>query len=808
MKRSISVRGTLLLGVAYCLASTASSALAQQSGESDPDVVAQGGASSLQQAGVQRGGLQDIVVTARRSEERSQDVPISITTVSGEDLQKFSMRDVAEIQKVTPGLYMSSQNSAGRVKITIRGQSEADSRLTTDPSVGVYIDGINYTRTYGLRSSFVDLAQVEVLKGPQGTLFGKNTTGGAINITTQHPKYQAEGYADLLYGSYNNMQALGVINLPIVEDRLAIRAVGQVISRDGYGSKLDGQDIGDDHVVTGRLLLRADPAENVRIFLSGDYTRQRNTGANVILTDDSMLQNTNSGTGTLGSIAAELGLDPTSEVDRRRAYDVWRGYYDGYSNGSKFQSGFATDPRGIFDDVDHWGVSGEIAVDVGDITIKSITAYRHLNREYIQDLDGTPFSLLQVHLGTDVQNFSQELQVSSIDGTGLDWQFGAYYNRESGNELSDNNTNSYVSASRSSVTDTDSLNKSAAVYGQAVLHLTDSLRMTGGLRYTEDYRGITSHSRIEPSFAIPPAVPASAARCNQLAPEFGGPVYPHCNYETHSKFDQFTWLASVDWKPAPDLLVYGSVNKGYRAGGYTAQAFSRPLTPDQLEQASNPFQPEKVIAYEVGFKSDLLGRTLRVNGAAFYQDYTNIQQQIRDYIDGNSVTLIRNAAAATLWGGELEVVFAPTDATMINLGVSYLSAEYDEYIVPNAAGDLIDLSGAPFPAPEVTFNIGATQTVPLSDGELRFSTNFNWIDDVVYRAEAKNLPSVTQGAFGLLDARISWRIHSQDLEISIFGKNLTDKRYIQAASNSEGLGFNYAFPGDPRVFGIQVRKNF
>lgn len=804
------LRTALLAGTAGCSALASAPALAQNAGTIDPQVNTERSPAPIQQQAEAStsGGLQDIVVTARRSSERAQDVPIAITTVTAQDLQKLSVRDIVDVQKVTPGLYMNSQNSAGRVKITIRGQSEADSRLTTDPSVGVYIDGVNYSRTYGLRSAFVDLSQVEVLKGPQGTLFGKNTTGGAINITTQHPLYEASGYVDLLYGSYNNMQAIGVLNIPVISDKLAVRAVGQIISRDGYGTQNNGQDVGDDKVVNGRLLVRSDPSDNVRVLLSADYVRQRNIGTNITLTSDSMLANANTSTRSLGNIAAQLGLDPTLASDRLAAYDAWRTYYDQYASGNKFQSGFAADPRGLFDDVDHWGVSADIAVDIGTITVRSITAYRDLTREYIQDLDGTPFDVLQSHLFTSQENISQEIQVSSIDGVGLDWQFGGYYNRESGNELSDNNTNAFVNSRRSNLTDADVLNKSIAGYGQAVMHLTDTIRVTGGLRYTDDYRGINSHSRVEPSLAIPPAVPAENGECYLLMPSLGGPVYPNCNYETHTKFGEWTWLAGADWKPTPDLMIYGSVNKGYRAGGYTLQAFSRALTLDQLATASTPFAPEEVLAYEIGIKSDFLDRRVRVNGAVFYQDYTNIQQQLRDFVDGASVTLIRNAAEATLWGGELEVIVAPTVNTTINVGAAYLNAGYDEYVVPDSDGNLVDLTDTPFPTPRWTFNVGATQDVPLDDGELRFSVNYNWIDDVIYRNGADDVPSVTQSAFGLLDARITWHIDSQDLDIAVFGKNLTDKHYIQAATNVEGLGYNFAFPGDPRTFGIQVRKNF
>lgn len=789
------IKNQWLATCAISICMVASPALAQQSESGESETT---------------GGIQDIVVTARRTAERAQNVPIAITTVTAEGLSNLSVRDIVEVQKVTPGLYMSSQNSAGRVKVTIRGQSEADSRLTTDPSVGIYIDGVNFLRSYGLRSSFVDLAQVEVLKGPQGTLFGKNTTGGAINITTQHPKYEAGGYADILYGSYNNMQAVGVVNLPLIADKLAIRAVGQVIHRDGYGTQNNGRDIGDDNVVSGRLLVRANPSETVNILLSGDYVKQRNKGTNVVLTNDSMLTSANSATGGLGAIAAELGLNPASSADRLTAYRRWRTFFDAFQNGNIY-SGFERSLRDLFDNVDHWGVSADISVDVGDVNLRSITSYRHLTRAYEQGLDGTPFDLLDVYLTTRQHNFSQELRASSIDQQGLDWQVGVFYNLEKGNEFSNNNTNRVIRTNRANINDTDSTNSSVAGYAQVVFNFSDSFRFTGGLRYTDDYREITSHNRIDPrpEFALPPYPPASVGVCNLLTPTLGGPTFPNCSYTTGTHFKKLTWLASMDYRPVKDVLLYASVSKGYRAGGYTAQA-SGVVQPSvaALNAAFTPYRPEQVVNYEMGFKSDIFDRRVRLNGSFYYQDYSDIQGQIRDSVNGVVVTLIRNAAEAKLYGGELELTIAPTDTVVLNASTAYLHARYDKFMARDTAGNLLDLSSQAFPAPAWTFNVGATKTIPLDDGELRLFTNYSWTDDVIFRPDTPNLASVTQKSFGLLDARISWHIASQDIDVAVFGKNLTKVRYVTAATNLQAAGYNVAFPGDPRTFGVQLRKTF
>lgn len=798
-------RAALLWPCSLWMLASSQAALAQQAGapQRHGDIAPN---ATQDEATREPAALEDIVVTARKTTERSQTVPIAITTVTSQRLTDLNVRDIMDVQKVTPGLQIQSQGTGGRAKIAIRGQSEADSRLTTDGSVGVYIDGVPLVRSYGLRSSLVDIAQIEVLKGPQGTLFGKNTTGGALNITTQHPTYSAGGYVDLLYGEYDSAQALAVVNMPLIDDKLALRAVGQIITREGFGKDANGRDIQDDNVVNGRLLLRADPVSTINILLSADFVRQRNAGAAVIITQDSMLANANRANSTLGAIAAQLGLDPDSAASRMTAYTVWRQYLSSNRRGSFYDTSGSS---GYRDDLNHEGLSAAVAIDLGFAQAKSITAFRKLTRASPQDLDGTPFDLLVVNLATRQKNFSQELQLAEVDGHGLDWQLGAFYNRETGNELSVNNTNSFVNSSRAAVTDGDVENESIAGYGQATLHLSDSLRATGGLRYTADRRAIVSHNRVDPQLATAPTVPASVARCNLLTPALGGPTYPRCAYRASTDFDALTWLVSIDWKPTPDTMLYASNSRGYRAGGYTlGAAGTLQVNQAQLNASFTPFAPEKVTNYEIGLKSELLDRRLRFNAAAFYQDYTDIQVQIRDVIDNYVVTLIRNAAAARLYGGEVELTAVPTTGLTLTVAGSYLKARYRSFLARDTAGNLTDRSRERFPVPEFTFNLGATYQIPLTDGHVRLTTNYSWQDDTVYRPETPTLAGVTQSAYGLLDMRITWHIESQGLDLAVFGRNLTNKKYIAAATNLESQGYNVAFPGDPRILGLQARKTF
>jgi iron complex outermembrane receptor protein len=728
-----------------------------------------------------------------------------MTAITAQDLQDLSMRDVRDMQRIVPGLYISSFPASGRAKLTIRGQNETDDKLTADRAVGVYIDGVSFEHQYGLTSSLVDIAQVETLRGPQGTLFGRNTTGGALNITTQRPTYELGGYIDALYGSEDNVQLLGVLNAPIVDDRLAVRIVGQSVSRDGYFKEFDGHESGDDDTVNGRIHLRADPMDNVRILLSADIIRVRNTDAHLVLTNDSMLAAGNTARGALGAIASQLGLNPSSTSDRLAAYDAWREIYDAYQSNPKQGFGNAYEPT---DELDNNGAGATIEVDFGSMTAKSITGYRHLSRKYSLDLDATPFDLLFARQSTTSNFFSQELQLLAIDGEGLDWQVGAFYHRETGTEFAAADTLNYVNPSRTSITENDVANSSRAIYTQAVYHLTPSWNVTGGVRYTKDSREIVSRNRIDLSQAIPLLPAGGASRCAGLAPALGGPVFPNCDDAEGADFDEVTWLASVDWAPVSDVTLYGSISKGYRSGGFTPPGAAVFSSVAERDAAFTPYEPETVTNYEIGVKSEFAERRVRLNSSVYYQDYKNVQQRVRDTVNGLLVTLIRNAADATLYGGEIELSARPTQALTLDVGVAYLNAQFDEFLARDASGNLLDLSSQPFSAPEWTYNAGATYTLDVGGGSVRFNANYSWTDDVNHAPGTPDAASVTQASFGMLDARISWLIDSADLDIAVFGRNLTDEQYISFASNAQALGWNVGYMGAPRVYGVQVRKNF
>jgi iron complex outermembrane receptor protein len=752
----------------------------------------------------QTDGIQDIVVTARRSSERAQDVPIAITTITSKALTDLNVRDVMDMQKVTPGLFISSVQLSGKARIAIRGQSENDDRLTGDRSVGVYIDGVSFEHDYGLTSAMIDLDQVEVLKGPQGTLFGKNTTGGALNITTNHPVYEWGGYADILYGSYNRMQGLAVVNAPIIQDKLAIRAVAQVSARDGYFRESNGLRAAEDNGLYGRLLIRANPTDSIDILLSGDYIALRNSLSHLALTSNSMLASQNTATGMLGEIARELGLNNASATDRLTAYNTWLTYYNASVANPRVGFAKVSDPN---EDLDNWSVSANIGVDLGGVTARSITSYRRLSRHADTDYDNTPFNLYEQRQYAISKNFTEEFRLTAIDGHGLDWQAGAFYNRETGQDVSITDQNYLVNANRSAIADTEIVSSSKAAYAQAVYNF-GGFRVTGGIRYTSDYRAVDSHNRIDLRVAQQPLPAGGTSACALLTPALGGPVFPNCTYKASTKNSKATWLLSADWHPMKSVMVYGSVSTGYRAGAFTTPGTSVIASVAALNAAFTPYEPESVTNYESGIKADLFDRHVRVNVSGYYQKYSNIQVRVRDIVNGVLAQLTRNAAKATIYGGEAEVTIAPVRGLTFSGNAGYVHARYNEYIARDSAGNLVDFSANPFPVPEWTYGLTGAYELPLADGSLRFNADYSWRSTTVYTPglAGVQVAGVTQPSYGLAGGRIAWHIDSQGLDIAVFAKNVFDKQYL---SSSASLGpFTIGSVGEPRTLGVQVRKTF
>jgi iron complex outermembrane receptor protein len=783
-----------LMGIALCSCVLPASGAWAQSDSSGQAPRAQRNAPAPE---ISNSGIQDIIVTARRTNESAQSVPLAITVLDAQKLADTNVQGIADIAKITPGFFVqtSSADPTG-VLLTIRGQSQQDSILTTDSPIGVYVDGVNYIRSSNLESALVDIERVEVLKGPQGTLYGKNTTGGAISITTRQPDLsQVGGYLDVGAGNYARNEQTAVFNLPLIKDELGVRLLAQRQDHGDYGRDGAGRGLGSKNAIAfrGNLLWR--PNDTVRLAISADYTRTRSSGPNAYLAFvnpfPALAPGAPNPAPALLAIALGTGIlnpallaDPVANqnaigaaLGQARALLASNVSTNPYNSNGTF-------PQGVY--AQTYGVSANLAVDLTpSLQFRSISAARWLSRNEQVDLDGSPYGLLEADLRSNARNLSQEFQFSSQNSRTFNWIVGAYFNEEEGRDGSTAFALRAINPANPNITDGAVKNSSWAVFGQGVVSLTDTLRFTGGLRWTSENKILRSFNRSGPG----------GATCNIPASlQLGGT----CAAKFENTFSDYSYLASLDWKPTEGILLYARTARGFKGGGEnlrgtgTAESFSA-------------FAPEVVTDYEVGFKVDFLDRRLRLNGAIYYADYTNIQRTIvQASTSGSIVSLVTNAAKARIQGAELEVTAVPVTGLTLSGSFSLTDAKYKQFV--DATGDR---SNEPFQFPKYSYTLAATYSLPTSIGDLRAAVDWNWRSDTQLVGSAIYQASLSQPAYGLLGGRLSLNVQSFDADIAVFAKNILDKRYaVSGVQFDNSLGFNSLYVGEPRTFGIQLTKRF
>lgn len=742
-------------------------------------------------------GVQPIVVTARRREESLQDTPISITALTADDLNSRSLTSLNDIGNFVPNVSMtagaSGSGGGNNLSVYIRGLGQNDFLFTVDPAVGVYVDGVYYPRSLGSTLDLLDVERVEVLRGPQGTLFGKNTIGGAVSVTSVAPSGDTGGYVEGTYGSYDRIDVRGAIETSLVDDILAARVSFSSRDRDGFGTRRDfftGEVVdhpGDENQSAARLALRWTPASAITIDLTADYSRWRQQSVpEVLLSFDQS-----------ASIVAQLwNIFVADPVPISTAFIS----PDPYTS-------FGTGPNE--NTLDAWGVAGTIEWELADnLTMKSITAYREMSATFGRDGDGGPVDYIATFNDQRQHQFSQEIQLL---GTAFDdrltWVFGGFYFDEFGRDTNDVTLASGLFGAFEALLgpidgsplatptapggpgnpinvaldlDFDIFNEieidSYAVFGQATFGITDALNITVGGRY--------SHERKE--YTLEHVRTAS-----------GVPIIPLTNVS--DSWDSFTPMASLDYRFSPALLVYGSVSRGFKSGGFNGR-------PTVSNTPPVPFDPEEVTAYEIGFKSDLFDRRLRFNTAFYYNDYTDIQlSRVNANSAGVLILDLGNAGDARVTGFEVELQAQPTNNLTLTGALGYTDFDYTS-LAPGVTD--ITLQTRPPLVSRWTANASAAYTIPVSG-----SSSLTLRGDVSYRSQAflesSNLPGLSQDAYALVNARISYENSDSGLELAVFVTNLTDKVYLAGGLSAlSSFGTTEGFYGRPREFGVSARARF
>ncbi len=722
-----------------------------------------------------QGELEEIVVTARKREESLVDTPISITAFTADDLDVRQITSINQIDESTPNLMfkVGTANSGfgGAATVFIRGIGQTDFLLTNEPGVGIYLDGVYLSQTVGQVLDLVDVETIEVLRGPQGTLFGRNTTGGAVSVNSKRPHEEFDGNIEIIAGSYNRIDVKGRVNIPIT-DKLFINAAALSTDRDGFINtpNVSGSSgFGDDNTVAARFAARWLPSDNIDVNLAMDYTRSRENGAPFVLRD--------------------ISLVPGSEAEvwnRVTAPALGQGQYTAaqYLRDLDDHTSFAAQPGS--DNLDLWGVGLTIDWDVNEfLSIRSITSYRNLESNTINDGDHSPLTVNEVADTLNQDQFSQELQFKgTLLDNRLDWILGLYHFQEEGFNRNPVVFPLELGPGFAPLLDIQSGagidNESNAVFAQLSYDLTDQLSLTGGLRYTDEEKVAIVTPDIQvigiPGIGVLPTVVPGKSKAS---------------------VSEVTPYANVSYAWTDDLMTYFSYSEGFRSGG-----FAQRLGPPFFRPGLPSFDPEFVTVYEVGFKWTGLNNRIRITGAGFFTDYEDLQLTV----DAGVGPVTDNAAKAEIKGFELELLAVPMEHMKISGGVGYLDASYEEVATTSPT---ITTASLLVNTPEWNLNASASYTWAVPGLRGTITPRVDWSYTSEHATEAENIPLLIEGGYSLLNASITYVHDSEKWELTVFGKNLTDETYITAGFGTPSVvGLTQAIIGRPAEIGARLKYNF
>jgi len=757
--------------------------------------------------------LEEITVTARKREETLQNVPVSVTAFSGEGLEKRGISNLAGINNFTPNLELNNGRPDGggsTASAYIRGVGQSDYLFPNDPGVGLYVDDVYLARTVGGMLALVDVERVEVLRGPQGTLYGKNTIGGAIKIITKKPTGEWGGKVKADIGSHNQIDGSLSLNFPLSE-KVAGRVQAATQNRDGYVTRIaDGLDLGNVNKDMLRADFVIDASDKVSIHLSGDIQRQRQNGAAGTLIR--VIPST-AGAAPLLDGSGNPVIDP---ITNRPAVVPGTGLIEGLYNNvvipnlwstalglpadtafdERWLTGDLSSSNGTSPEMDNndiWGLSMTLDWELNDqLSLKSISAYRDIEAKVFRDGDHSPFPIISTAANIEQSQFSQEIQLSGVSmGGKLNWIAGLYGFRE---EASQTNNVELLSGTftiarfeldlkTSSALEVDSF----ASFFHGTYDITDKLSFTAGLRYTHDKKELSR------TFSNPQSGNVITVRQDgeplSVDERFGPPLEESWS-ELSPKF-------SIDYQATDDLLLYALFSRGFKSGGWSP----RP----QVGTENVPFDPETLSSFEVGSKSTWYDGRMTANFSAFFNQYKDIQiTTIQfDSVSGRFILPVENAGEAELYGFELEVNAMPTPELQIQMGLGYLQNNYKEL----QEGSGIHLTNEMVDAPEWTFNGNVQYSIPAGEnGQISLRGGAAYKSQV-HKDPFNSTPMIQKG-YWLVDAGITYDTLDGDWRVALVGTNLTNTRHLTNGTAASAFGLFVGYYGRPRQYTLSVTRSF
>ena len=722
------------------------------------------------------GTLEEVVVTARKRTENLQDVPISIEAFSQADLDAKSLTSLQELSQFAPNFSMYNAGIDGSLSNNVYMRGIGNS--LGGPGVGIYLDGVYLSTQQAIDLGMLDIERVELLFGPQGTLFGRNTIGGAVSFVSAKPTGEFSGSAEVDVGSYDRFDTSISLNGPLIPGKLNARVALGARKRDGYVKILDYDtgnaidELGNRDRWSGRLLMDWIVSDDVNALFSFeaaelDEKATARSASALLATAIHRRYNTN------------LNIDPQwgpnlLPTNMYYTYATYRGGVDNFNDLSTRGGSITV----------NWGISD-------NLSFKSISAYREYKSGFGQDLDFSPHAINIGRNFNEQDQLSQELQLNGLSFDGrFEWVAGLYY-------FTEDYKNPSVSLSyrelveRGLQTDTrrwinnNSTNDSWAAFGEGTFAVTDKLSATLGLRYTHDEK--TEFSERVDIFT-------------------GGYACAGCQlpYYGEMNVDDTSGRVNVSYKWTDDLMTYVSAARGFKSGGLSAGSVS--IVQDRRLIS---YDPEVVYTYELGIKSTLFDDRLRLNATGYFSDYQDIQYQFfYSYFEGGvpvTVSVVSNAPTAEITGFELQALYEPLDNLSLSASVGRTDAEYTG---ADERGGPLTLDSKFVQVPEWSYTLSSEYRAPTRWGDVSARLDYAWVDKVYFDVTNTTNPDLQQADYGLLNARITFNL-SDDWRVAVYGTNLTGEEYILQGLALAGLGApSIGQPGAPREWGVWAQYRF
>lgn len=705
-----------------------------------------------------------IVVTAQKREQSTLDVGIAISVVDQKAIEERRIETPSDLVTFTPNVSVKEQVPGLIPIVSIRGIGLNDFSSTNNPATGVYIDDVSLSSLALLGSDLFDLARMEVLKGPQGTLYGRNSTAGALNIITAKPNFDGIS-ARLSAGlaNYDTKEFGAMANLPL-SDSISVRFAGKAVLQDVgfYQDASLGRDVGRREVLLGRAQLLWQASDDLTILLKAEAQ---------------------SGRSELGS-PEFFGAFPTASETNCPGQSGCTNFF-GYSDtdGNPYTGAYSIDPTYDFDQV---ALTARIEADLGFAQLTSITGFIDFDRLYSADVDASPARITDFRNTDDVRQFSQELRLSGESDL-VDWQVGLFYAKDDVQTRYDGslqdlfNTTTFTSADQEAT--------SIAVFGNAEWQLTDTLSLITGLRYTDENRANVGFTQDNVSEA--------GGSFLTMAPFGSGPIIL-ASVDDEINNSSVSWKVGLNWKPANNMLIYASASESDKSGGF----FTGVATSDaQLV----PYDREKLRAYEIGARGSVGSFGLSYEAAVFYYDYNEVQTFIQDTVGALPVQRLGNIEEAEIYGAEVGFNLSPRALNGLNIsaGLGLLSTKLGTFAA--SAGQIPAGNDLP-DAPELSLNLAASY-----EGALSNTLSFRLGIDGRYQSDAftsaLNDPLLFSESYWVINARVSV-LAEEDWEISAWAKNLTKERYVTQGLDQLVFGNGFRVYGAPRTYGVSITKDF